>query len=146
MISTKGRYALRVMIDLASHPDERCSVKEISARQQISPKYLEHILPSLLDSRLIDGKAGRNGGYRLSVDPDEITVLEVLEAAEGSLSPVACLKEGAEVCPRHEDCRTLDLWRDYYQMIRAFFGERYLSEFVILPYGEKMKSRHTRLM
>ncbi|MCR4621485.1 MAG: RrF2 family transcriptional regulator [Clostridiales bacterium] len=111
MVSTRGRYALRVMIDMAENMS-RCYVamKEIAARQEISLKYLEKILPDLVDAGLVEGLHGRNGGYRLTRSPEDYTVGEILRAAEGDLAPVACLCEDAPCCDRAPDCRTRPLW------------------------------------
>ena len=129
MISTKGRYALRIMIDLAEH--RNCGfipMKEVAARQEISLKYIERIMPVLTKNSLVKGLHGKGGGYRLTREPDEYTVLEVLQAAEGDLAPVSCLGQNAEPCPRAGECRTLPMWKEYYDTIRSFFEGRTIAD------------------
>ena len=122
MISTRGRYALRVMIDLAEHSDGGyIAMKEVAERQQISLKYLERILPLLVEARLVEGVRGKGGGYRLTRDPDEYPVGEILRATEGDLAPVACLDPKASPCPLASDCRTLPMWSGLYDMINEYF-------------------------
>ena len=112
MVSTRGRYALRVMIDLAEHTDGAYTgLKEVAERQSISLKYLEKILPLLVKHELIEGVHGKGGGYRLTREPGEYTVGEILRLTEGDLAPVACLGCDAEPCRRTADCRTLPMWR-----------------------------------
>ena len=131
MISTKGRYALRVMIDLAEHKDqERIPLKDIAERQQISKKYLEIIVRDLVSSGMISGASGKNGGYKLMRDPDEYSVGEIIETMEGSLSPVACLACQENDCPRAEDCQTLPMWSEYDAMTKDFFYSKKLSSFI----------------
>ena len=111
IISTRGRYALRVMIDLSQQdPDSYTPLKEIAARQEISEKYLENILKSLVTQGFILGLRGKGGGYRLTRKPEEYPLGEILRLTEGSLAPVACLEEGAHPCDRAAQCRTLPVW------------------------------------
>ena len=113
MISSRGRYALRVMIDLAEHSD--CSyipMKEVAQRQEISLKYLEKILPLLVGGRLVEGIQGKGGGYRLTRAPGEYRVGEILRLTEGDLAPVSCLECGTGECSRSAACRTLPMWRE----------------------------------
>ena len=122
MISTRGRYALRVMIDLAEHNDgSLVAMKEVAERQTISLKYLEKILPALVKSGLIEGVPGKGGGYRLSRTPQEYRVSEILRLTEGDLAPVACLDCGAEPCKRTAECRTLPMWIELNKTINRFF-------------------------
>ena len=101
IVSTKGRYALRVMIDLAEHPSEQYTpLKEIAARQGISEKYLENILKALVQNGLLQGLRGKGGGYRLTRRPEQYRVSDILLLTEGSLAPVACLEPGAAACDR----------------------------------------------
>ena len=131
MISTKGRYALRVLIDLAEHKDqERIPLKDIAERQQISKKYLEIIVRDLVSSGMISGASGKNGGYKLMRDPDEYSVGEIIETMEGSLSPVACLACQENDCPRAEDCQTLPMWSEYDAMTKDFFYSKKLSSLI----------------
>ena len=111
MISSRGRYALRVMIDLAEHADEGClPMKEVAQRQSISLKYLEKIMPLLVAAKLVTGTHGKGGGYRLTRSPRDYPIGEILRLTEGDLAPVACLECNAEKCVRTADCRTLPMW------------------------------------
>ena len=122
MISTRGRYALRVMIDLAEHGgDDFVPMKEVAARQEISLKYIERIMPLLTKENLVEGQHGKGGGYRLCRPPEDYPVGEILRATEGGLAPVACLECGAKPCPRAAECRTLPMWKKYYAMTNEFF-------------------------
>ena len=122
MISTKGRYALRVMVDLAEHQSEGyIPLKEIAQRQEISEKYLENILKVLVKARFLTGLRGKGGGYRLSRPPESYTVGSILRLTEGSLAPVACLEAGADACPRTAVCRTLPMWQKLDRLIQDFF-------------------------
>ena len=119
MVSTKGRYALRVMIELAARCDEGVvCLKEIAEHQQISEKSLEAIVKSLVSAGLVIGTRGKGGGYRLAQTPDHCTVAAILRAAEGSLSPVNCLDDD---CPRHGNCATLPMWRELNRIIDDYF-------------------------
>ena len=112
LISTKGRYALRVMIDLAEHRSEEfISLREIAVRQEISEKYLESIIRMLVKARVVESLRGKGGGYRLKKDPDQYTAGSILRLTEESLAPVSCLEANAEACPRAGSCRTLTLWQ-----------------------------------
>ena len=129
LVSTKGRYALRVMVDLAEHADGGyLAMREVAKRQEISLKYLERILPLLVDKNLVEGLRGKGGGDRLTRDPAEYTVGEILRATEGNLVPVACLEEGAAPCPRCEDCRTLPLWRELYSLVSSYLDSTTLAD------------------
>ena len=122
MISTRGRYALRVMIDLAEHGGgDFVPMKEVAARQEISLKYIERILPLLTKENLVEGQHGKGGGYRLCRPPEDYSVGEILRITEGELAPVACLERGAKPCPRAAECRTLPMWKKYYAMTNEFF-------------------------
>ena len=122
-ISTKGRYALRVLIDLAEHNSESyIRLKDITARQEILQKYLEGIMADLTKAGFLDGQHGKGGGYKLKRSPDEIAVLEVLQTTEGDLAPIACLDGSANPCSRAAECRTLPMWKKFYELIREYFG------------------------
>lgn len=122
MISTKGRYALRVMIELAAREtDELVSLKEVAEHQQISEKYLEAIMKNLVAEGLVVGLRGKNGGYRLAHAPDKCTVASILRAEEGSLAPVSCLEGDEVLCPRQGQCATLPMWRELNRLIDNFF-------------------------
>ena len=112
-ISTKGRYAVRVMLDLALHNTGECiKVKDIAARQEISEKYLEQIIAALSKAGYVTSVRGAQGGYRLSRAPEQYTVGMILRVTEGSLAPVACMDEGMEACDRCDTCETLGVWKD----------------------------------
>ncbi|MCD8085048.1 MAG: Rrf2 family transcriptional regulator [Clostridiales bacterium] len=121
LISTKGRYSLRVMIDLAEHQAEGyIPLKTVAERQEISEKYLESIIKLLVKKRFLAGLRGKGGGYRLTRTPEQYTVYSILELTEESLSPVSCLEDGAAPCPRMAECRTLPLWQGLDQVIRDY--------------------------
>ena len=129
MISTKGRYALRVMLDLAEHAgDGYIPLKDIAARQEISKKYLEIIVKELVKGKMVIGHGGRGGCYVLCRKPEEYTVGEILEWMEGSLATVSCLIPGSPPCPRAEHCKTLSLWREYDKMVHDFFYQKKLTD------------------
>ena len=122
MISTKGRYALRVMLDLAEHGNEGyIPLKDIAKRQAISDKYLESILKALVKQKMLKGLRGKGGGYQLTRTPAEYSVGEILEVAEGTLAPVACLTADAEECPRMNQCCTLPMWKKFDTLVHNFF-------------------------
>ena len=122
MISTRGRYALRVMIDLAEqNSDAFIPLDEIAGRQGISRKYLESILKTLVQRKLLKGLRGKGGGYQLTRTPDQYTVGEILELTEGTLAVVACLEADSEACPRKDRCRTLPMWTRLNGMVHDFF-------------------------
>lgn len=121
MISTKGRYALRVMIDLAKkQEDTYISLKEISERQQISMKYLEAIVSVLNKAGFVQSLRGKDGGYKLSRNPSEYTIGEILKLTEGSLAPVACLEGCDTVCQSSDGCITLPLWQKLDTVIDSY--------------------------
>lgn len=129
MISTRGRYALRVMIDLAEHvQDGYTPMKIIAQRQNISLKYLEQILPPLTKGGMIEGLQRKGGGYRLTAHPSEYRVGDILRLTEGDLAPVACLGCGAEACERAGYCKTLPMWKEFYKMTNAYFDGITLME------------------
>lgn len=122
MISTKGRYALRVMVDLAEHQGEGyLPLRDIATRQEISEKYLESILKVLVQNRLLEGLRGKGGGYRLTRPPEACTVGDILRLTEGPIAPVACLNGAGTACDRAPECRTLPMWRKLEQMLNEYF-------------------------
>lgn len=122
MISTRGRYALRVMIELAEHSNgEYIPMKEIAARQKISLKYLEKILPALAKNNLIEGVHGKGGGYKLTRAPQDYVVGEILRLTEGDIAPVACLECNAVPCEHTAECRTRPMWNKLNQIINEYF-------------------------
>ena len=131
MFSTKGRYALRVMLDLVKHVDEGyVPLKDIAERQQISKKYLEIIVKDMVSGGLIIGASGKGGGYKLLRKPEEYSVGEILELMESSLSTVSCLENGAVPCPRASQCETLPLWKEYDKFTRDFFYGKRLCDLI----------------
>lgn len=131
MVSTRGRYALRVMIDLAEHSDgSYIAMKEVAQRQGISLKYLERILPLLVEGNLVEGLRGKGGGYRLTRDPDEYPLGEILRKTEGDLAPVACLELGTKPCARTAECRTLPMWRELDALINNYLDSKTLADLV----------------
>ena len=129
MISTKGRYALRVMLDLAQHRgDGPVPLKDVAERQEISKKYLEIIMKELVNGGLVSGVSGKGGGYLLLREPEDYSVGEILERTEGPMAPVSCLSCGAEPCPRADQCQTLPLWAEYDRMTKEFFYGKKLSD------------------
>lgn len=129
MISTKGRYALRIMIELAQYPrEEYVPLKSIAGSQEISEKYLEIIIKNLVKAGYVEGLRGKGGGYRLALEIKDYTAGGILKAAEGSLAPMACLEEGSKPCPREEKCATLQMWKDFYKLIDDFFEGITLEE------------------
>lgn len=133
-VSTKGRYALRVMIDLAEHPTQGyIPLREIAKRQEISEKYLEIILKLLVGGSLVTGLRGKGGGYRLSRAPEGYTVGEILRCAEGPLAPVACLEGTGTVCPRSAQCRTLPMWKRLNTLVGEFFDSITLDQLMETP-------------
>lgn len=131
MVSTRGRYALRVMIDLAEHSDGGfIAMKEVAQRQEISLKYLERILPLLVEAGLVEGLRGKGGGYRLTREPDEYPLGEILRKTEGDLAPVACLECGAKPCSRTAECRTLPMWKELDAIINNYLDSKTLADLV----------------
>lgn len=122
MISTRGRYALRVLIDLAEHRNEQyMPMKEVAARQDISLNYIERIMPILTKAKLVEGIHGKGGGYRLTKAPDQYRVGEILRLTEGDLAPVACIGCEAKECSRIDQCRTYSMWDKFYAMTNEYF-------------------------
>lgn len=132
MVSTRGRYALRVMIDLAEHMDGGyTAMKEVAQRQEISLKYLEKILPVLVSNKLIGGVHGKGGGYKLTRRPEEYTVGEVLRLTEGDLAPVACLDCSAQPCTRTADCRTRPMWDKLNGIINCYLDGVTIADLMV---------------
>ena len=128
MISTKGRYALRFLVDIAEHQgDGFVTLRDVAVRQEISEKYLEIVVKELVKGGLLDAMRGKGGGYRLNRSPEEYNIKSVLELMEGPLSPVACLEPGRNTCPRSHNCRTLPMWQGLDKVISD-----YLSQFSLM--------------
>ena len=131
MISTKGRYALRVMIDLAeSGPEEYVPLKEIADREEISRKYLENIMTVLSKAGLVDAIHGKGGRYRLNRRPEEYTLAEILNLTEGTLAPVSCMENGQCSCDRTQDCRTKPIWTELDNLIQNYLESVTLAAFL----------------
>ncbi len=129
LISTKGRYALRVMIDLADHSTgEYVTLKDIADRQGISEKYLESIIVLLSRAGLLDGLRGKGGGYRLNRKPEEYTVGEILRLVENTMAPVSCLDCGSKGCDRSSECRTLAVWQKLQTKIDEYLDSVTLAD------------------
>ena len=129
MISTRGRYALRVLADLAEHRSEGfVPMKDVAARQEISLKYMEKILPVLTKNHIVDGIQGKGGGYRLSREPGEYTLGEILRLTEGSLAPVTCLEGVENTCPRAGQCHTLPMWEKLDSLINGYLDSVSLAD------------------
>lgn len=123
MVSTRGRYALRVLLDLCdSAPGTYVPMKEIAEREGISVKYMEQIMPVLVKNGLVEAVHGKGGGYRLAVAPSECRVGDILRLTEGDLAPVACLSCGAEPCQRYADCKTIGMWREFNRITNEYFN------------------------
>ncbi|MBO4319175.1 MAG: Rrf2 family transcriptional regulator [Treponema sp.] len=130
-ISTRGRYALRFMIDLAQHDSgEYTALKDISDRQGISIKYLEQITSLLSKFGLLQSVRGPQGGYKLSKQPSQYTVAEILRITEGDLAPVACLAISENTCPKKEECATLPMWQGLYDVITKYLESKTLEDLV----------------
>ena len=134
-ISTKGRYALRLMLDLARNPNQNVSIREIAERQQISHKYLEQIIIQLVRPGYVKSVRGPQGGYSLAIPADKITCGMVLRAMEGSLSPVPCLDEGTDACTRSGDCDTLYLFKALEEAINGVVDSMSIQD--LIDHAEK---------
>ena len=131
MISTKGRYALRFLVDIAEHQAEGyVPLKDVAERQGISEKYLEIILKALVKGKIIKGLRGKGGGYMLTRSPEEYVIGEIIELTEGPLAPVACMLPDADPCPRKDNCKTLPLWEDFQKKIYDYFNNITLQDLV----------------
>ena len=131
MISTRGRYALRILIDLAEHQqDGYITLKESADRQGISEKYLESIVKELVRAKYLEGLRGKGGGYRLSRPAEEINVLDILNLMEGTMVPVACLEAGSKPCPRVAVCRTVPIWQGLEKTINDYLSAYTLQDLI----------------
>lgn len=131
-ISTKGRYALRMLVDLAEHRDNGfTALKDIAKRQNVSKKYLEQIVPVFNKSDILQTNRGFQGGYRLAVAPDKCTVGEVIRLTEGTLSPLACIDDDDEVrCDRSGDCATLFVWQGLKKVVTDYLDNITLQDII----------------
>lgn len=131
MISTKGRYALRVMCDLAKHTrGEYVALRDVAEREGISEKYLESIVSVLSKAGLLEGLRGKGGGYRLSRNPEEYKLGEILRTADGSLAPVSCLESYPNKCEKASTCATLPVWENLNNLINDYLDGITLSEII----------------
>ena len=131
LISTRGRYALRVLLDLAEHKnDGYVPMKVVAERQELSLKYIERIMPVLSKNKLVEGVHGKGGGYRLSRIANEYTVGEILRLTEGNLAPVSCLECDSKGCKRADMCKTLPMWKKFYKMTNEYFDSITLADFL----------------
>lgn len=129
MISTKGRYALSVMLDLAQQDSEKyIPLEDIAIRQGISKKYLEIILKSLVMNDLLKGVRGKGGGYRLTKKPEEYNVYEILALTEGNMATVACLRANAAPCTKRAQCLTIPMWTHFDELVRDYLGSITLTD------------------
>lgn len=128
LVSTKGRYAIRVIVDIAENSNGNfVTLQDISNRQDISKKYLESIMSILGKNKLVESGHGKGGGYKLVKDPDKYTILEIIEVCEDTLAPVTCLKEG-ETCDRCTYCSTLPMWKEVYELITNYFKGKTIAD------------------
>ena len=131
MISTRGRYAIRIMLDLAEHDTGKyIPLKDIAERQEISKKYLEIIVKDMVAGGMLVGASGKGGGYKLCRKPEEYSVGEILDLMEGTMAPVACIAGHDVVCPRKDGCQTLPMWEEYDKMVHDFFYGKKLSDLI----------------
>ena len=131
LISTRGRYAIRVLLDLAEHMDDGyVAMKTVAERQGLSLKYIQAIMPILSKNKLIDGVHGKGGGYRLSKPLSEYRIGDILRLTEGNLAPVACLECDAKTCERKESCPTLPMWKEFHKQVNAYFDGITLADFL----------------
>lgn len=129
LISTRGRYALRVLLDLAENQnDGYIAMKKVAERQELSLKYIEKIMPVLSKNGYVDGVHGKGGGYRLVGKPEDYRVGDILRLAEGDLAPVSCLSCGAEPCNRAAICKTLPMWTEFYGIVNDYFDNITLAD------------------
>lgn len=136
-ISTRGRYALRFMIDLAQRDNgEYTALKDVSVRQEISVKYLEQITSLLSKFGLLMSVRGPQGGYKLSKPPSEYKIGEILRITEGSLAPVACMEGAQNLCPKRDTCRTLALWQGLNRVINEYLDSMTLEDLLNRPSEE----------
>ena len=128
-ISTKGRYAIKLMLDLATNDNgEPIRLKDVARRQEISEKYLESIMKLLVKAKLLNGLRGKGGGYQLTKAPEQYTAGSILRMTEESMAPVSCLESDAEACPRAAECRTLPLWKGLDKVINDYLDNFTLAD------------------
>jgi len=129
MISTRGRYALRVMLDLAQNQEDGyVPMKDVAVRQNLSLKYLEQILPALKKNNMVVGIQGKGGGYRLTREPDKYLIGEILRVTEKDLAPVSCLAEGAKECELKKSCKTIGFWEGLNDVVNSYIDSKTLAD------------------
>ncbi|MBQ9879885.1 MAG: Rrf2 family transcriptional regulator [Clostridia bacterium] len=134
MISTKGRYSIRILLDIAEQGGNVfVPMKDVAERQGLSLKYVERIVPALKENGLVASVHGKGGGYRLTKEADRYTLWEILSVTEGDLAPVSCLKPGAAPCERAEECKTLTVWKNYYKLTKEYFSGITLADLLDAP-------------
>lgn len=134
IVSTRGRYALRVMIDMVEHMEQdRIPLKDIAERQNVSQKYMEAIMTLLSKNKLVDAIHGKGGGYKLNRKPEQYKVGEILRLTEGGLAPVSCLEAGSEPCARASVCRTLPLWSKLDSLVNNYLDSVSLADLAKTP-------------
>lgn len=137
MISTRGRYSIRILLDLAEHRSgDYIPMKDMAQRQDISLKYIGKIMPLLKTAGLVDSTHGIGGGYRLTRAPEQYTLWEILQVAEGDMAPVSCLQKDADACQRAAECRTLPVWEKYYALTRDYFSSITLADLLDTPLAD----------
>ena len=137
MISTRGRYSIRILLDLAEHRSgDFIPMKDMAERQDISLKYIGKIMPMLKTAGLVDSSHGIGGGYRLTRAPEQYTLWEILQVAEGDMAPVSCLQKDAAVCDRAAECRTLPVWEKYYELTKDYFESITLADLLETPLAD----------
>lgn len=134
LVSTKGRYAARMLADIAVHQgDGYVPMKEIAARQQLSKKYLETLTPALADAGILSIRRGKAGGYRLAVSPEDLTLWRIICLTEGPMHAVACLEAGENPCDRRADCPTLPVWTGLEKVVREYLESVTLRQLIDRP-------------
>ena len=137
MISTRGRYSIRILLDLAEHRSgDFIPMKDMAERQDISLKYIGKIMPLLKTAGLVDSSHGIGGGYKLTRAPEQYTLWEILQVAEGDMAPVSCLQKDAAVCDRAAECRTLPVWEKYYALTKGYFESITLAGLLETPLAD----------
>lgn len=137
MISTRGRYSIRILLDLAEHRSgDFIPMKDMAQRQDISLKYIGKIMPLLKTAGLVDSSHGIGGGYKLTRAPEQYTLWEILQVAEGDMAPVSCLQKDAAVCDRAAECRTLPVWEKYYELTKDYFESVTLADLLDTPLAD----------
>ncbi len=130
-ISTKGRYAVRMLLDIAEHShDDFISLKDIAERQGISKKYLEQIISLFNNSNILQSSRGFKGGYKLSKQPSEYTIGEILRITEGSIAPITCLQTTPNLCERRDSCKTLYVWEGLYDVICQYLDNITIQDII----------------